>query len=131
MLFPTGRETYNHNSRVQNPSRFAVLCNCFTTAYDFPLPGVPNTRLARIQTLMLQKDIEQLSDPNFILDGSSTVYVIFMIIGIVGYFTVPTVAGWIVSAGGTTAYNRNLTRAGALTGAAGAATGKIAGKLFK
>ena len=37
--------------------------------------------LARIQTLMLQKDIEQLSDPNFIPDGSSTVYIIFMIIG--------------------------------------------------
>ena len=59
--------------------------------------------LARIQTLMLQKDIEQLSDPNFIPDGSSTVYVIFMIIGIVGYFTIPTVASWIVSAGGTSA----------------------------
>ena len=27
-------------------------------------------------------------------------YVIFMIIGIVGYFTIPTVASWIVSAGG-------------------------------
>ena len=42
--------------------------------------------LARIHTLMLQKDIQELSDPNFIPDGSSTVYVIFMIIGIVGYF---------------------------------------------
>ena len=97
-----------------------------------PVSDLFSSVLARIQTLMLQKDIEQLSDPNFIPDGSSTVYVIFMIIGIVGYFTVPTVAGWIVSAGGTTAYNRNLTRAGALTGAAaGAATGKIAGKLLK
>ena len=55
-----------------------------------------------------------------------------MIIGIVGYFTIPTVASWIVSAGGTTAYNRNVMKAGAITGAAvGAATGKIAGKLFK
>lgn len=51
---------------------------------------------------------------------------------IVGYFTIPTVASWIVSAGGTTAYNRNVMKAGAITGAAvGAATGKIAGKLFK
>lgn len=90
---------------------------------------MPNTRLARIQTLMLQKDIEQLSDPNFIPDGSNSVYIIFMII--VGYFTIPTVAGWIVSAGGTSGYNRNVTKAGALTGAAGAATGKIAGKLLK
>ena len=88
--------------------------------------------LARIQTLMLQKDIEQLSDPNFIPDGSSTIYVIFMIIGIVGYFTIPTVASWIVSAGGTSAYNRNVARAGSVAGAvAGAASGKIAGKLLK
>ena len=67
---------------------------------------------------MLQKDIQELSDPNFIPDGSSTVYVIFMIIGIVGYFTIPTVASWIVSAGGTSAYNRNVARAGAIAGAA-------------
>ena len=88
--------------------------------------------LARIQTLMLQKDIEQLSDPNFIPDGSNTVYIIFMIIGIVGYFTIPTVASWIVSAGGTAAYNRNVARAGSVAGAvAGAATGKVAGKLLK
>ena len=29
--------------------------------------------LARIQTLMLQRDIEQLSDPNFIPDSSNAV----------------------------------------------------------
>ncbi|MDU3629749.1 MAG: conjugative transposon protein TraJ [Bacteroides caccae] len=88
--------------------------------------------LARIQTLMLQKDIQELSDPNFIPDGSSTVYVIFMIIGIVGYFTIPTVASWIVSAGGTSAYNRNVARAGSIAGAAvGAASGKVTGKLLK
>ena len=86
----------------------------------------------RIQTLMLQKDIQELSDPNFIPDGSSTVYVIFMIIGIVGYFTIPTVANWIVSAGGTSAYNRNVARAGSIAGAAvGAASGKVTGKLLK
>ena len=47
-----------------------------------PVSDLFSSVLARIQTLMLQKDIEQLSDPNFIPDGSSTVYVIFMIIGI-------------------------------------------------
>ena len=97
-----------------------------------PVSDLFSSVLARIQTLMLQKDIEQLSDPNFIPDGSNTVYIIFMIIGIVGYFTIPTVAGWIVSAGGTAAYNRNVARAGAVAGAvAGAATGKVAGKLLK
>lgn len=53
-----------------------------------PVSDLFSSVLARIQTLMLQKDIQELSDPNFIPDGSSTVYVIFMIIGIVGYFTI-------------------------------------------
>ena len=97
-----------------------------------PVADLFSSVLARIQTLMLQRDIEELSDPNFIPDGSNSVYLIFMIIGIVGYFTIPTVAGWIVSAGGTSGYNRNITKAGVLAGAAaGAATGKIAGKLLK
>ena len=97
-----------------------------------PVSDLFSSVLARIQTLMLQKDIQELSDPNFIPDGSSTVYVIFMIIGIVGYFTIPTVASWIVSAGGTAAYNRNVAKAGSIAGAAtGAATGKVSGKLFK
>ena len=97
-----------------------------------PVSDLFSSVLARIQTLMLQKDIEQLSDPDFIPDGSSTVYIIFMIIGIVGYFTIPTVASWIVSAGGTSAYNRNVARAGSVAGAvAGATSGKIAGKLLK
>ena len=97
-----------------------------------PVSDLFSSVLARIQTLMLQKDIEQLSDPNFIPDGSSTVYVIFMIIGIVGYFTIPTVASWIVSAGGTSAYNRNVARAGSVAGAAaGAIGGKVSGKLLK
>lgn len=97
-----------------------------------PVADLFSTVLARIQILMLKQDIEALSDPNFIPDGSNSVYIIFMIIGIIGYFTIPTVAGWIVQAGGTSGYNRNVGRAGALAGAvAGAATGKIAGKLIK
>ena len=53
--------------------------------------------LAKIQVLMLQNDILELqNNPNYSLDNSNSVYVIFMLIGIIGYFTVPTVAGWIV-----------------------------------
>lgn len=64
-----------------------------------PVSDLFSSILARIQVLMLQQDIEALSDPNFIPDSSNTVYIIFMIIGIVGYFTIPTVAGWIIQAG--------------------------------
>ena len=37
-----------------------------------PVSDLFSRVLARIQTLMLQKDIQELSDPNFIPDGSST-----------------------------------------------------------
>ena len=58
-----------------------------------PVSDLFSSVLARIQVLMLQKDIEQLTDPNFIPDGSNAVYITFLIIGIIGYFTIPTVAG--------------------------------------
>lgn len=45
--------------------------------------------LSRIQVLMLQQDIKQMQDPTFIPDASNSVYCIFMIIGIIGYFCVP------------------------------------------
>lgn len=101
-----------------------------------PVSDLFSSILARIQVLMLQQDIEALSDPNFIPDSSNTVYIIFMIIGIVGYFTIPTVAGWIIQAGGLGGMNRNLSKTASTGGnlagaAAGAATGNISGKLIK
>lgn len=101
-----------------------------------PVSDLFSSILARIQVLMLQQDIEALSDPNFIPDSSNTVYIIFMIIGIVGYFTIPTVAGWIIQAGGLGGMNRNLSKTATTGGniagaAAGAATGNISGKLIK
>jgi hypothetical protein len=80
---------------------------------------------------MLQNDIERLNDPTFIPDGSSTVYIIFMIIGIVGYFCVPTVASWIVHAGGLGTYTRSIGRTAArATGAAGAVVGNVTGRIL-
>ena len=101
-----------------------------------PVSDLFSAVLARIQTVMLQRDIEQLSDPSFIPDGSSTVYIIFMLIGIIGYFTIPTVANWIVQAGGGGTYYRNVTHTAAqtgsyATGAAGATAGNIGGRLLK
>ena len=100
-----------------------------------PVSDLFSSILARIQVLMLQKDIEQLSDPNFIPDGSNSVYVVFMIIGIVGYFTIPTVANWIIQAGGMGSYNRNVNTAASKGGSyaggmAGAAVGNVSGRLL-
>ena len=74
-----------------------------------PVSDLFSCMLAKIQVLMLQNDILELqNNPNYSLDNSNSVYVIFMLIGIIGYFTVPTVAGWIVQAGGAGNYNRNI-----------------------
>lgn len=97
-----------------------------------PVSDLFSAVLARIQVLMLQNDIERMqSDPNFSIDSSDGAYIVFMIIGILGYFTIPTVAGWIISAGGGTGnYNRHVNTAGALTGGlAGAAAGNVAGRV--
>ena len=59
-----------------------------------------------------------------------------MVIGIVGYFTVPTVAIWVIQAGGMGNYSRNVSnltmRGGAIAGGtAGATAGNVAGRLRK
>ncbi|PZR20778.1 MAG: conjugative transposon protein TraJ [Flavobacterium psychrophilum] len=100
-----------------------------------PVSDLFSAMLAKIQSLILERDIEQLSDPTFIPDTSNAVYIIFMIIGIIGYFTIPTVTGWIIQAGGAGNYTRNVNqatqKAGNVAGAsAGAASGNIGGRLM-
>jgi len=101
-----------------------------------PVSDLFSTILAKIQVLMLKNDISQLqNNPNYSIDSSNIVYIIFLIIGIIGYFTIPTVAGWIIQAGGMGNYGRNVGntagKAGSIAGgAAGAATGNVAGRLL-
>ena len=100
-----------------------------------PVSDLFSSMLARIQSLILERDIEMLNDPTYIPDTSNTVYIIFMIIGIVGYFTIPTVTGWIIQAGGAGNFTRNVNqtamKSGNLAGAgAGSVAGNIAGRLI-
>lgn len=100
-----------------------------------PISDIFSSVLARIQVLMLQQDIALLQDPNYIPDGSNGVYIVFLIIGIIGYFTIPTVAGWVIQSGGAGGYssavNKTATKAGAIAGgAAGAAAGNVGGRLL-
>lgn len=95
-----------------------------------PVSDLFSAMLSKIQSLILQKDIDSLSDPSFIPDSSSTVYIIFMIIGIIGYFTIPTVTGWIIQAGGGGNFMRNLNQTTTKTGnMVGAGTGAVAGNI--
>jgi conjugative transposon TraJ protein len=95
-----------------------------------PVSDLFSSMLARIQSLILERDIEMLADPTYIPDTSNTVYIIFMIIGIVGYFTIPTVTGWIIQAGGAGNFTRNVNQAAMKSGnLAGAGAGSVAGNI--
>lgn len=95
-----------------------------------PVADLFSSMLAKIQSLILEKDIASLSDPNYIPDTSNTVYIIFMIIGIVGYFTIPTVTSWIIQAGGAGNFTRNVNQTAQKAGnLAGAGTGSVVGNI--
>ncbi|WP_313190632.1 conjugative transposon protein TraJ [Sphingobacterium sp.] len=95
-----------------------------------PISDKFSSILAKIQSLILERDIEMLADPTYIPDTSNTVYIIFMLIGIVGYFTIPTVAGWVIQAGGAGNFMRNVNQTASKTGnIAGAGTGAVAGNI--
>lgn len=101
-----------------------------------PVSDLFSSMLAKIQTLIIEREIEMLADPTYIPDTSNTVYIIFMIIGIVGYFTIPTVTGWVIQAGGAGNFTRNVNqtamKAGNIAGAgAGSTVGNIGGQLLK
>ena len=99
-----------------------------------PVADLFSAVLSKIQALMLQMDIGLLKDPSYVPDGSNGVYIIFLIIGIIGYFSIPTVAGWVIQAGGgsgTRGVNSAASKGAALAGGvAGAAAGNVAGRLL-
>ena len=100
-----------------------------------PVSDIFSAVLSKIQELMLKQDIALLQDPTYIPDGSNGVYIVFLIIGIIGYFTIPTVAGWIIQSGGAGAYgsavNKTAGKAGCIAGGvAGSVAGNVGGRLI-
>ena len=96
-----------------------------------PVANIFGSIIGKIQEKMLALDIEQVTDyGNTFFSRSDVAYLVFMIIGIIGYFTVPSVANYIVHAGGS-ALNQKVTRvfstgARSATGGALAASGMAA-----
>jgi conjugative transposon TraJ protein len=100
-----------------------------------PVSDIFSAVLSKIQELMLQQDIALLQDPNYVPDGSNGIYIVFLIIGIIGYFTIPTAAGWIIQSGGAGAFgsavNKTAGKAGGLAGGvAGSVAGNVGGRLI-
>jgi conjugative transposon TraJ protein len=66
-----------------------------------PVANIFGSIIGKIQEKMLALDIQQVQDyGDTFFSSTDMAYLIFLIIGIVGYFTVPSVANYIVNAGG-------------------------------
>lgn len=77
---------------------FARYINVFMW---LPVANIFGAIIAKIQENMLRIDITQVENQGrTFFSQHDTAYIIFMIIAIVGYFTVPSVANYIVHAGG-------------------------------
>lgn len=75
-----------------------------------PVANIFGSIIAKIQENMLKMDIQQVNQyGDTFFNSSDTAYLIFMVIGIVGYFTVPSVASYIVHASGANALLHKTT----------------------
>lgn len=75
-----------------------------------PVANIFGSIIGKIQEMMLKLDISQVqSSGDTFFSRTDMAYLIFMIIGIIGYFTVPSVANYIVHAGGGGALGQKVT----------------------
>ncbi|MES2456840.1 MAG: conjugative transposon protein TraJ [Bacteroidota bacterium] len=66
-----------------------------------PVANIFGSILGQIQQNMLKIDISQIGQQgDTFFSSADSAYLVFMVIGIVGYFTVPNVANYIIHAGG-------------------------------
>jgi conjugative transposon TraJ protein len=65
-----------------------------------PVANIFGSIIGKVQEKMLELDIQQVQDTgDTFFSSTDTAYLVFMIIGIIGYLTVPSVANYIVNAG--------------------------------
>ncbi len=75
-----------------------------------PVANIFGAVISKIQEKMIQLDIRQLDSAGDTFFSATDVgYLIFLLIGIVGYFTVPSVANYIVHAAGGGALQQKVT----------------------
>lgn len=75
-----------------------------------PVANIFGSIIGKIQEQMLKLDITQVNQSgDTFFSRTDIAYLIFMIIGIIGYFTVPSVANYIVHAAGGGALGQKVT----------------------
>jgi conjugative transposon TraJ protein len=98
-----------------------------------PVANIFGAIIGKVQENMLKLDINQVqSAGDTFFSSTDTAYLIFLIIGIIGYFTVPSVANYIVNAGGGNGLLQKVNSMVSSTSQSvmGATSGSISGDAF-
>lgn len=67
-----------------------------------PVANIFGAIIGKVQENMLKLDIQQVNQAgDTFFSSTDTAYLIFLLIGTIGYFTVPSVAGYIINPGGS------------------------------
>lgn len=75
-----------------------------------PVANIFGSIIGKIQENMLAIDISQVEDyGDTFFSATDVAYLVFMVIGIIGYFTVPSIANYIVHAGGGGGLTQKIT----------------------
>jgi conjugative transposon TraJ protein len=97
-----------------------------------PVANIFGSIIGKVQENMLKLDISQVNQAGeTFFSSTDTAYLIFLLIGTIGYFTVPAVAGYIINPGGGNGLLNKVTNltamavnsAGASSATAGMAVG--------
>ena len=97
-----------------------------------PVANIFGSIIGKVQENMLKLDISQVNQAgDTFFSSTDTAYLIFLLIGTVGYFTVPAVAGYIINPGGGNGLLNKITNLTSIsvnsvtssTGSVGMATG--------
>lgn len=103
-----------------------------------PVANIFGAIIGQIQENMIANDINQIQlNGTTFFSSTDAAYLVFLVIGIIGYFTVPTVAGYIINAGSqgslvskvtNLATNHAMSAGGMAGSAVSGAGGMVAGR---
>lgn len=93
-----------------------------------PIANIFGSILGKIQENMLKLDISQIDQHgDTFFSSTDTAYLIFLVIGIVGYFCVPNIANYVVHAGGGNTILQKVNMLVSSTSSAGMNAGMAGG----
>ena len=104
---------------------FAWIARYVNVFLWLPVANIFGSIIGKIQQNMIQLDINQIqAGGDTYFSSTDSGYLIFLIIGIIGYFTIPSVACYIIHPGGSSGLLLRVTRVfGSTAGTVASATG--------